>query len=31
MTHNPTIFRDAERNNDSDRNAQIFKDINLSS
>ena len=30
MTVNPTAFRDAERNNDSDRNAQIFKDINLS-
>ena len=30
MTVNPTAFRDAERHNDSDRNAQIFKDINLS-
>ena len=30
MTANPTAFRDAERHNDSDRNAQIFKDINLS-
>ena len=30
MTVNPTAFRDAERKNDSDRNAQIFKDINLS-
>ena len=30
MTVNPTAFRDAERTNDSDRNAQIFKDINLS-
>ena len=30
MTANPTAFRDAERTNDSDRNAQIFKDINLS-
>jgi phage baseplate assembly protein W len=30
MTANPTAFRDAERTNSSDRNAQIFKDINLS-
>ena len=30
MTANPTAFRDAERTNDSDRNAQVFKDINLS-
>ena len=30
MTVNPTAFRDAERTNDSDRNAQVFKDINLS-
>ena len=30
MTVNPTAFRDAERVNDSDRNAQVFKDINLS-
>ena len=30
MTANPTAFRDAERTNNSDRNAQIFKDINLS-
>ena len=30
MTANPTAFRDAERVNDSDRNAQVFKDINLS-
>ena len=30
MTANPTAFSDAERTNDSDRNAQIFKDINLS-
>ena len=30
MTANPTAFRDAERHNDSDRNAQVFKDINLS-
>lgn len=30
MTANPTAFRDAERHNNSDRNAQIFKDINLS-
>ena len=30
MTVNPTAFRDAERHNDSDRNAQVFKDINLS-
>ena len=29
MAANPTAFRDAEANNDSDRNAQIFKDINL--
>ena len=30
MTANPTAYRDAERTNNSDRNAQIFKDINLS-
>jgi len=30
MTANPTAFRDAERTNNSDRNAQVFKDINLS-
>tara|TARA_B100001093_G_scaffold496033_1_gene541193 strand:- start:145 stop:585 length:441 start_codon:yes stop_codon:yes gene_type:complete len=30
MTANPTAFRDAERTNSSDRNAQVFKDINLS-
>lgn len=30
MTVNPTAFRDAERTNNSDRNAQVFKDINLS-
>ena len=30
MAVNPTAFRDAERTNNSDRNAQIFKDINLS-
>tara|TARA_B100001057_G_C22171466_1_gene689602 strand:+ start:54 stop:494 length:441 start_codon:yes stop_codon:yes gene_type:complete len=30
MTVNPTAFRDAERINNSDRNAQVFKDINLS-
>jgi phage baseplate assembly protein W len=30
MTANPTAFRDAERTNTSDRNAQVFKDINLS-
>ena len=30
MTANPTAFRDAERTNNSDRNAQIYKDINLS-
>lgn len=30
MTANPTAFRDAERTNSSDRNAQIIKDINLS-
>ena len=30
MTANPTAFRDAERTNNSDRAAQIFKDINLS-
>jgi len=29
MAANPTAFRDAESNNDSDRNAQIYKDINL--
>ena len=29
MAANPTAFRDAELNNDSDRNAQIYKDINL--
>ena len=29
MTINPTAFSDAETNN-SDRNAQIYKDINLS-
>ena len=29
MSANPTAFRDAETNNDSDRNAQIYKDINL--
>jgi|TARA_Y100000389_G_C17209168_1_gene387633 phage baseplate assembly protein W len=30
MAVNPTAFRDAERTNDSDRNAQTYKDINLS-
>lgn len=30
MTANPTAYRDAERTNNSDRNAQVFKDINLS-
>jgi hypothetical protein len=29
MAANPTAYRDAERTNDSDRNAQIYKDINL--
>jgi phage baseplate assembly protein W len=29
MAANPTAFRDAESTNDSDRNAQIYKDINL--
>ena len=29
MVANPTAFKDAESNNDSDRNAQIYKDINL--
>jgi phage baseplate assembly protein W len=29
MAANPTAFKDAESNNDSDRNAQIYKDINL--
>jgi phage baseplate assembly protein W len=29
MAANPTAYRDAERNNDSDRNAQVFKDFNL--
>ena len=29
MAANPTVYRDAERNNDSDRNAQVFKDFNL--
>ena len=29
MAANPTAFRDAETTNDSDRNAQIYKDINL--
>jgi len=29
MAANPTTFRDAESTNDSDRNAQIYKDINL--
>jgi len=29
MAANPTAFRDAELTNDSDRNAQIYKDINL--
>ena len=29
MAANPTAYRDAERNNDSDRNAQVFKDFNF--
>ena len=29
MAANPTAFRDAESTNDSDRNAQIYKDITL--
>ena len=29
MAANPTAFKDAESNNDTDRNAQIYKDINL--
>ena len=29
MAANPTAYRDAEATNDSDRNAQIYKDINL--
>ena len=29
MAANPIAFRDAESTNDSDRNAQIYKDINL--
>ena len=29
MAANPTAFRDTESTNDSDRNAQIYKDINL--
>ena len=29
MAVNPTAFRDAEATSDSDRNAQIYKDINL--
>jgi len=29
MAVNPSAFKDAESNNDSDRNAQIYKDINL--
>jgi len=29
MAANPTAFRDAESTNNSERNAQVFKDINL--
>jgi len=29
MAVNPSAFKDAESNSDSDRNAQIYKDINL--
>jgi phage baseplate assembly protein W len=29
MAVNPTAFRDAEATNDSDRNAQVFSDLNL--
>ena len=30
MAVNPTAFRDAESTNNSERSAQIYKDINLS-